>query len=208
MRSLTNVASRFWYKRMALQRYISFVTFNSQVPPHLPPSHHPFYADFSFKMRALLCLTNSQTNRYKFKFNLRGGCPRLLCVHTERITKYGFSKRGRNISEFNCVTNLSKGFEPENFDVTHDIDHSKNPVYHLNMGNPMDILERHITNRICRDIGVEGWIDMSSLVQMMAAGVGGASLVIEAVAGHESVVTCPRSLENEKELASPSSRMA
>ncbi|KAG8309010.1 hypothetical protein J6590_096239 [Homalodisca vitripennis] len=45
---------------------------------------------------------------------------------------------------------------------------------HLNLGNLMDVQERHITNRRqCRDIGVQGQFDRSSLLREMTVGVGG-----------------------------------
>ncbi|KAG8283957.1 Transcription activator [Homalodisca vitripennis] len=44
---------------------------------------------------------------------------------------------------------------------------------HLNLGNLMDVQERHITNRKCRDSGVQGLIDRSSLLREMIVGVDG-----------------------------------
>ncbi|KAG8299547.1 hypothetical protein J6590_098267 [Homalodisca vitripennis] len=47
------------------------------------------------------------------------------------------------------------------------------PVCHLNLGNLMDVYERHITNRKCRDSGVYGQFNKSSLQWEMTIGVGG-----------------------------------
>ncbi|KAG8329952.1 hypothetical protein J6590_074675 [Homalodisca vitripennis] len=47
------------------------------------------------------------------------------------------------------------------------------PVCHLNLGNLMDVYERHITNRKCRDSGVHGQFNKSSLQWEMTVGVGG-----------------------------------
>ncbi|KAG8327119.1 hypothetical protein J6590_026453 [Homalodisca vitripennis] len=44
------------------------------------------------------------------------------------------------------------------------------PMCHLNL---MDVQERHITNRKCRDSGVQGQFDRSSLLREMTVGVGG-----------------------------------
>ncbi|KAG8280065.1 hypothetical protein J6590_090539 [Homalodisca vitripennis] len=47
------------------------------------------------------------------------------------------------------------------------------PMCHFNLGNLMDVQERHITNRIYRDSGVHGQFDRSSLLWEMTVGVGG-----------------------------------
>ncbi|KAG8291938.1 hypothetical protein J6590_049852 [Homalodisca vitripennis] len=47
------------------------------------------------------------------------------------------------------------------------------PMYYFNLGNLMDVQKRHITNRICRDSGVHGQFDRSSLLWEMTVGVGG-----------------------------------
>ncbi|KAG8287009.1 hypothetical protein J6590_046983 [Homalodisca vitripennis] len=45
------------------------------------------------------------------------------------------------------------------------------PTCHLNLGNLMEVQERHITNRICPDSGVQGQFDRSSLLWEMTVGV-------------------------------------
>ncbi|KAG8282620.1 hypothetical protein J6590_033324 [Homalodisca vitripennis] len=39
------------------------------------------------------------------------------------------------------------------------------PMCYLNLGNLMDVQERHITNRKCRDSGVQGQFDRSSILR-------------------------------------------
>ncbi|KAG8241936.1 Belongs to the small heat shock protein (HSP20) [Homalodisca vitripennis] len=57
------------------------------------------------------------------------------------------------------------------------------PMCHLNLGNHMDVQERHTTNRKCRDSGVQGQFDRSSLLREMTDGVGGVrSLTSEVLA--------------------------
>ncbi|KAG8265665.1 hypothetical protein J6590_089962 [Homalodisca vitripennis] len=57
----------------------------------------------------------------------------------------------------------------------------QNPMWHLNLGNLMDFQERHITNRKCRDSGVQGQFDRSSLLREMTVGVGGVRFLISDV---------------------------
>ncbi|KAG8301206.1 hypothetical protein J6590_058201 [Homalodisca vitripennis] len=45
------------------------------------------------------------------------------------------------------------------------------PMCHFNLGKLMDVQERHITNRLCRDSGVHGQFDRSSLLWEMTVGV-------------------------------------
>ncbi|KAG8258642.1 hypothetical protein J6590_027734 [Homalodisca vitripennis] len=42
---------------------------------------------------------------------------------------------------------------------------------HFNLGNLMDVKKRHITNRKCRDSGIHGQFDRSSLLREMTVGV-------------------------------------
>ncbi|KAG8335341.1 hypothetical protein J6590_070580 [Homalodisca vitripennis] len=54
---------------------------------------------------------------------------------------------------------------------------------HLNLGNLMDVQERNITNSKCRDSGVQGQFDRSSLLPELTVGVGGVcSLTSEVLA--------------------------
>ncbi|KAG8255262.1 hypothetical protein J6590_096739 [Homalodisca vitripennis] len=49
----------------------------------------------------------------------------------------------------------------------------KNPMCHLNLSNLVDVQERHITNRNCRDSGLHGKFNRSCLLWEMTVGVGG-----------------------------------
>ncbi|KAG8252205.1 hypothetical protein J6590_063558 [Homalodisca vitripennis] len=67
--------------------------------------------------------------------------------------------------------------------------YSKKPMCHLNLGNLMDVQERHITNRKFQDSGVHGQFDRSSLLWEMTVGVGGVcSLSSEVLASLNKVV--------------------
>ncbi|KAG8267758.1 hypothetical protein J6590_043838 [Homalodisca vitripennis] len=66
------------------------------------------------------------------------------------------------------------------------------PICHYNLGNLMDVQERHITNRKCRDSGVHGQFDRSSLLWEMTVGVGGVcSLTSEVLAYLNKGITPP-----------------
>ncbi|KAG8302602.1 hypothetical protein J6590_028512 [Homalodisca vitripennis] len=67
--------------------------------------------------------------------------------------------------------------------------YSKRPMCQLNLGNLVDVQERHITNRKFRDSGVHGQFDRSGLMWEMTVEVGGVcSLTSEVLAILNKVV--------------------
>ncbi|KAG8285044.1 hypothetical protein J6590_089379 [Homalodisca vitripennis] len=62
-------------------------------------------------------------------------------------------------------------------------------ICHLNLGNHVDAQEWHITNRKCRDSGVQGQFDRSSLLREMTVGVGGGTVLDVHVLPNDTALT-------------------
>ncbi|KAG8286817.1 hypothetical protein J6590_051807 [Homalodisca vitripennis] len=56
--------------------------------------------------------------------------------------------------------------------LSRDKFNGQKPICYLNLGNLMDVQERHIIDRKCRDPGVHGQFDRSNLLREMTVGVG------------------------------------